>query len=345
MADLALDESALDAPHSSYARCTRFLREAAEEVGLTVEPWRGGRPGSEVLWVPQLRLPDVDVPRLVVTCHDVNPLLPDGRPAWKRWWRARHYVALLRTASRRAWRVCSPSQDAAARVAATLGGPRPHVVPWFTPDELDPAPDERDTARLAGWGLAPGYVLYLGALRRHKNWQTAARAYAALPDGLRARHPLVLAGSRRRAERESEELLRELGVEARFVADLGDEELPTLYRGARAFVFPSRLEGFGLPPLEAQACGVPVVASNATSLPEVLGDGAALRSPDDVGGFTEALTALLSDPEAHAAARAAGQANAARVTRRAPGAARRGRRCAPCSRPDRRPGCLVGSGA
>lgn len=323
MADLALDESALDAPYSSYARCTRFLREAAEAAGLTVEPWRGGRPGSEVLWVPRLRLPAVEVPRLVVTCHDVNPLLPDGRPAWKRWWRARRYMALLRAASRRAWRVCSPTRDAAARVAAALGGPPPHVVPWFTPDELNAAPDERDAARLAGWGLTPGYVLYLGALRRHKNWQMAARAFAALPGNLRARHPLVLAGSRRRAARESGELLRALGIEAHFIAELGDEELPALYRGARAFVFPSRLEGFGLPPLEAQACGVPVVASNATSLPEVLGNGAALRDPDDVGGFAEALAALLADPAAHAAARAAGQANAARFSRRATGAAMR----------------------
>ena len=184
-------------------------------------------------------------------------------------------------------------------------------------------PDEGDAARLAGWGLSPGYVLYLGALRRHKNWQTVARAYAALPDALRARYPLVFAGSRRRTERESEELLRALGVEARFIADFDDEDLPALYRGARAFVFPSRLEGFGLPPLEAQACGVPVVASNATSLPEVLGDGAALRDPDDVGGFTEALSALLADPEAHAAACAAAQANAARFSRRATGAAMR----------------------
>jgi len=323
MADFALDESALAAPYSSYARCTRFLREAAEEAGLTVEPWRGGRLGSEVLWVPRLRLPDVDAPRLVVTCHDVNPLLPDGRPAWKRWWRARRYLALLRTASKRAWRMCSPSRDAAARVAAALGGPPPHVVPWFAPGELNPTPDERDAARLAGWGLTPGYVLYLGALRRHKNWQAAVRAFAALPGELRARHPLVLAGSRRRAERESERLLRALGIEARFIADLGDEALPSLYRGARAFVFPSRLEGFGLPPLEAQACGVPVVASNATSLPEVLGGGAALLDPDDVGGFAEALAALLADPAAHAAARAAGQANAARFSRRATGTAMR----------------------
>ncbi|MCA8975257.1 MAG: glycosyltransferase family 4 protein [Planctomycetes bacterium] len=323
MADLAIDETALGVLHSSYARCTRFLREAAEEVGLKVESWRGGRPRSEVLWIPQLRIPDVAVPRLVVTCHDVNPLLPDGRPSWKRWWRARHYAALLRKASQRAWRVCSPSRDAAARVAAALGTPPPRVVPWFTPDELTPGATEHDAERLAAWGLEQGYVLYLGAFRRHKNWQTAARAYAGLPEDLRANHPLVLAGNRRRAEGEIDPLLEALGIRAHFVSDLADVDLPSLYRGARAFVFPSRLEGFGLPPLEAQACGVPVVASNTTSLPEVLGAGAALLDPDDVAGFTAALTALLADSTVHAAASASALANAGRFSRRATGTAMR----------------------
>ncbi len=322
--DFALDVSALRQPRSSYARVTRLIEEAARTAGLEVERWEEGIPQSPVLWVPRLRLPRVPIPWLIVTCHDVNPLLPDGRPTWKRWWRRQRYLRAMRSAQQRAWRMTAPSQDAARRIGNYLSAPPPVVMPWYAPGEFRPDPGPEDEQRLANWGLRPGYVLYLGALRRHKNWDLLLRAYAGLPARLRGRHPLVLAGSVGQARERADQQLTELGIEACWVTDLEDEELPSLYRGAAAFVFPSRLEGFGLPPLEAQACGVPVLAARATALPEVLGAGAKLFDPDDRVGFQEALEELLENPEAREQASRAALANAARFSARRTGQALRG---------------------
>ncbi len=82
----------------------------------------------------------------------------------------------------------------------------------------------------------------------------------------------------------------------RFTGPVGEADRPALYRGAVAFLFPSRYEGFGLPPLEAMACGVPVVGSDAASLPEVVGDAGVLLDPDDAAGMAGAVIQLAEDP-------------------------------------------------
>jgi glycosyltransferase involved in cell wall biosynthesis len=93
-----------------------------------------------------------------------------------------------------------------------------------------------------------------------------------------------------------------------------EDKLPALYRGARAFLFPSRYEGFGLPPLEAMACGTPVVASAMASLPEVVGEGGILVAPDDVAGLAAALARLLTDDAFYQEKRQAALAQAARFS-------------------------------
>ena len=95
-------------------------------------------------------------------------------------------------------------------------------------------------------------------------------------------------------------LAREQGIDERLVRFIGfvdedEDDKPTLYRGAVAFIFPSRYEGFGLPPLEALACGTPVVGSNVASIPEVVGDGGVLLPPDDAEGMAGALIQLATD--------------------------------------------------
>ena len=95
--------------------------------------------------------------------------------------------------------------------------------------------------------------------------------------------------------------LKSLGVEERvvFPGYVAGEDLPALYQLARVFVFPSLYEGFGLPPLEAMACGTPVVCSNAASLPEVVGDGGLLVSPTDTAALTQAIGQVLADAGLH----------------------------------------------
>lgn len=151
---------------------------------------------------------------------------------------------------------------------------------------------------LAGLGLTPGgYVLSVGTLEPRKNLATLFAAYSGLPASLRQRYPLVVAGLN---GWNTEGLMKAAGGliqrgELRLLGYVADELIPPLYAGAAAFCYPSRYEGFGLPALEAMASGVPVITSNKTSLPEVVGDAGIMVDPDDVDGMRERLRQLLED--------------------------------------------------
>lgn len=161
-----------------------------------------------------------------------------------------------------------------------------------------PQADEALAPTLQGLDLHPGsYVLCVGTLEPRKNLATLFAAYAGLPAALRQRFPLVVAGMRgwntEGLMQAAADLLRR--NELRLIGYVRDDAMPALYAGAAAFCYPSRYEGFGLPALEAMASGVPVIACNRTSLPEVVGDTGLLLDPDDVDGMREALRRLLED--------------------------------------------------
>lgn len=160
---------------------------------------------------------------------------------------------------------------------------------------------EADGQRVASarerYGIQGQYVFYVGNFGPHKNVGRLLEAYATLPDSMRKEHSLVLAGRHDRyvdALKEKADSLG-LGRSAQFIGYVPDDELPALYTGASLFMFPSLYEGFGLPPLEAMACGAPVVASCTTSLPEVVADAGLLVEPRDVGSIRDAMQRVLSD--------------------------------------------------
>jgi glycosyltransferase involved in cell wall biosynthesis len=180
-----------------------------------------------------------------------------------------------------------------------------------------PPPPATVAAWRAGAGLEGPFVLYLGGIDARKNVPGLLRAYARVAAAGNA-PDLVLAG-RVRGTPEFAPLLalaRELGVEARlrFPGFVHDDDLPALHAAAEVFVFPSLYEGFGFPPLEAMACGTPVVSSDGGSLAEVLGEGALLASAGDDGALAVALGRVLGDVGLRADLRARGLANAARYT-------------------------------
>lgn len=149
------------------------------------------------------------------------------------------------------------------------------------------------------YGIVPPYILYVGNFLPHKNVPRLIQAYACLDKELKGTHQLVLAGGDREHRNDLELLAGRLSVADRvlFPGLIEDAHLPAVYSGAVLFVLPSLEEGFGLPALEAMACGAPVAASNRAAIPEVVGDAALLFDPENVSAIAEAMTIALSQQD------------------------------------------------
>lgn len=170
----------------------------------------------------------------------------------------------------------------------------------------------KQTARASLGGSKP-FVLGLASASPRKNAGGLIAAYAALEQELQETHDLVLVCTHGLLQQQLKAHAQSLGVSphTRFLSNVSDDTLAELMNLAQVFVFPSLEEGFGLPPLEAMACGTPVVASNTSSLPEILGDAALLADPMDAGAFARALSDLLRQPALSEEYRARGRARAA----------------------------------
>ncbi len=159
------------------------------------------------------------------------------------------------------------------------------------------------------------FILFVGTIEPRKNLVTLLAALAATQDEMSDLR-LVIAGGKGWLYQSFFERVRALGLEDRviFTGYVPDEDLPALINCAEVFAFPSVFEGFGLPPLEAMACGVPVLCSNASSLPEVVGEAGLLLPPTDVRAWAEALRRVLTDDALRADLRQRGLARAAQFT-------------------------------
>ena len=252
--------------------------------------------------------------KYVVTVHDVIPLiLPET-------FTPRHRLVVrlaLARVRRKADLVVVPSHAVKRDVVRRVGLPEDRVVvthegcePRFRP--VRSAAALRDVA--ARYSLPSHYVLAVGTLEPRKNVTTLLKAFARLRrDGeVDADLRLVLAGARGWLDEPIFATVRSLGLEdaVRFTGFVDDDDLPAVYSGAALFVFPSLHEGFGLPLLEAMACGVPVVTSNISSMPEVAGDAAVLVDPRDEQGLAAAIARLLRDEALRDRLREAGIARA-----------------------------------
>jgi glycosyltransferase involved in cell wall biosynthesis len=163
-------------------------------------------------------------------------------------------------------------------------------------------------------GLPDRFWLFLGTLEPRKNLVTLIEAYAALPPADRL--PLILAGGKGWDYQPIFDAVARhgLGSAVQFPGYLPFAELPFWYNGADCFLYPSVFEGFGLPALEAMACGTPVIVSDASSLPEVVGDAGMCLPATDVSAWTAALRQAAHDAAWRESARARGLAQAARYS-------------------------------
>ncbi len=250
-------------------------------------------------WAPPLRAP---VP-IVVTIHDIIPLL---LKEYRGGARVRLYTGLVAAAARGATLILTDSAASRHDIVQRLGAPESRVRTIYlaADPKFTPRPDPVDRAAVhKKYDLPDNYVLYLGGFDPRKNVETALQVYTWGQAAIGYDYPLVIAG--RLPEKangfwkDPREIARQIEVEevVRFIGEVAVEDHVALYQGATAFLYPSRYEGFGLPVLEALACGVPVVGSDAASIPEVVGDAGSLVSPDDARAMAGALIAVVTQPE------------------------------------------------
>jgi glycosyltransferase involved in cell wall biosynthesis len=163
----------------------------------------------------------------------------------------------------------------------------------------EPSGFEKDWAPLIRETIKEGsYILSVSNLARHKNYETLIYAYAILDPALRQKHKLLIVGENTGAYYdELSALARQLGIRANivFAGRLDHKHMPYIYKRAAVLVFPSRLESFGLPILEAMASSVPVVAANAAALPEVGGDACLYFDPDNPAELADLMRRVLTD--------------------------------------------------
>jgi alpha-1,3-rhamnosyl/mannosyltransferase len=221
-----------------------------------------------------------------------------------------NFRALAGPLARRAAVVLTGSHASARDIAEHLRVPeeRIAVTPYGVEPRFRPAPASPEL--LARLGIDRPYVACVGTLEPRKNLVTALRAFARIGGDV----ALVIVGGRGWRNEAFEDELRAVRGKVVLTGFLGDEDLVGVLAGARCFVYPSLHEGYGFPPLEAMACGTPVVTSATSSLPEVVGDAGLLVDPRDEEAVAGAVERLLGDDDLHASLRAAGLARAASYT-------------------------------
>jgi glycosyltransferase involved in cell wall biosynthesis len=269
----------------------------------------------DIFHAPDFVLPPARRARRVLTVHDLAFLLyPECADA-----RLREYLmGVVPRSVRAADFVVADSANTQNDVICLLGADpaRTAVVPGGVEPRFRPAPAEAVVDLRYRLGLVEPFILSIGMIEPRKNWQGLIRAYSIVRARQHLPHRLVLAGPRGWLsdsifEERDRSPFRNDVIFPGFVAD---DDLPALYTAADVFAFPSFYEGFGLPPLEAMACGTPVVVSDAASLPEVVGDAGLTVAAEDTDALADALERALLDPVLRTRLRADGLARAATFT-------------------------------
>jgi glycosyltransferase involved in cell wall biosynthesis len=252
--------------------------------------------------------------RVVATFHDLSVLhMPEAHPAD----RVTHWRRSLPDALARIDHYLTDSEFVRQELIGELKIEPARITTAHigVADEYHPRDAQKTQPARQKYGLHhDGYLLAVGTLEPRKNLATALQAYAHLPHALQDAYPFVIAGKegwRNEALTDTIDKLKAQG-HLRFLGFVEQSDLPLLYSAARAFVYPSLYEGFGLPVAEALASGIPTVTTTASSLPEVAGDAALLVTPSDIDAMSEALAAVLDDALCRTRLRTAGPVQAKR---------------------------------
>ena len=319
----------------------RYGMEMADRLGDLLKPIRPGRPlkgmqghlweqlylpmacRGRLLWSPANSGP-LAVANQVCTLHDIITI---EYPQWFSPRFAGWYGYLLPRLVRRARHIITVSQFVKDRIVERLGAPPDKIsVVWNGVDaKFQPRPAEEVEQVKTMLGIrSPRYLLSVGSLEPRKNLPRLLKAWSRIVREVPEDIELVLVGGKGDAHVFQDAGLSETPERVRLAGYLDQERLPALYTGALALLYPSLYEGFGLPPIEAMACGTAALTSNVSSLPEVVGDAALMVDPLDEDSIAGGILRIVQDDALRAnlirksAARVAGMTwdNSAANTRR-----------------------------
>lgn len=266
----------------------------------------------DVLHCPKSAIPFFTPCPTVVTLHDLIPLKhPETEKVAARiYWRLQIPIA-----ARRSDFIITDSEHARGEILTDFGVPPEKVravMLGFDPAMIAPRDNDHGLRIRGRYGLPASYILYVGTIQPRKNLDTLIEAFSRLKKEGFYQGKLVIVGRKGWLYDKLFARITELHLDSQviFTGFVPDEELPYIFDAARVFVYLSLFEGFGLPPLEAMACGVPVITSNTTSLPEVVGDAGIAIPPLDVAQVTAALKSVIEDPVMAAAMKEKGSIRA-----------------------------------
>lgn len=283
------------------------LRILREQIIL---PRRAARARADILHLTGFAAPLRAALPIVLTVHDlIGARFPKNFPPVARFYWSRYLPFTLRFVTR----LVADSQNTQRDIARIARLDSARVIYPGRDERFQPMRDLRAWQNLRAQ-LPEKFFLFVSTLEPRKGADTLIAAFAQIARELP--YDLVLVGARGWAWQKLFAPIERAGLRARvhWLDYFPDDQMPALYNLARAFVFPSRDEGFGLPVLEAMACGTPVICSNAASLPEVAGDAALLIAPEDVNGFADAMHRVAADDELCAQLRARGLQHATRFS-------------------------------
>jgi len=276
-----------DSPGYSVSELTRFA-------------WRLLRDRLDLFHATHYVIPPLARARAVVTIHDIiHVLYPQFLPNRAALFYAR---VMIRRALKRADRILTVSYNSKRDLVDYFGisPARIEVVYNGVAGRFDPETARADRDRVSGkYGLPRPYLLFLGGEKPHKNVRNVLRAFAEARRQKALPHALVLAGPMPKNRSRVEALISALDLDQRVVRPgvIPEEDLPGLFAGADAFIYPTLYEGFGLPVVEAMACGVPVLTSSTSALQEIAGGYAYLVDPIDVDAIARGIVDLATDPK------------------------------------------------
>ena len=293
-------KSSLSNPNFSF-KTTRFPRYLLEilwdKIGLRFPPIEYFSGKSDIFHSISYRAPLTKNSKLISTIFDLTVikmpfLYPDSVKPFYFW---------VKKAAERSDMIITISHSSKKDIVELLGIPPSKIaVTYLAHDEkFKPISDKTEIAKVvAKYGIAAPYILYVGTLGRNKNLPRLVRAFKIfkerLPD---AAHKLVIVGAKAWRHEEITQSVIETGLSGDVIMPgyVDEIDLPFIYNGCDAFAYVSLYEGFGLPALEAMACGKPSVLSGNSSLPEVAQDAAILVNPLDIGEIADAFIKLFSD--------------------------------------------------